>query len=931
MTHPRFLLLGWDAADWQVIHPLMDAGEMPYLKGLLERGVMGDLMTLRPVLSPMLWTSIATGKRADSHGIYGFTEVDAKNGRVLPSLSTSRTCKALWNITSQNGLRTNVTNWFCSHPAEPVNGVCVSEMAYSNTPKGPEAPWPLPKGTFHPPELEQRLQDWRLHPSELDADILRLFVPQLEQVDQEKDKCFSSLIKLLSELFTTHAITVDVLENHPWDFMAAYYISIDHFSHRFMKYHPPRRDHIDEREYALYHDVVRSAYRMHDVMLGKLLASAGEDCYVMLVSDHGFESGHLRPAAIPRVPAGPAEEHRDQGIFCFAGPGIRKDAIVHGASQLDVTPTVLHALGLAVGRDMEGRVLTECWESPAQPAYVDSWETIAGNDGRHDPGFDGADTFELDDASNLLQQFADLGYLEAPTKDNSANLIRTRREQDWNLARVFLEKRELDRALPLLAKVYNDVRAEHRRQQSLTEPSLNEEGPGAEQRTAPFPRPEIAYALAHCYLALDDPEEAESVLAPMLSTDRTPVRALLLGGRLDIARGEPGEALKKFLRAESELEAAKAPMVARELGQAYFSMRKYDHAENCFRRSLDWNPGDARSQVDLARTLIGQKKYDEAVEAALGAVTLNFQNAGAHLVLGQALAAIPGEEARAEQAFQNVLKMQPANWQCHRALMNLYRAMPDKEDEAKRHEQEMEIHLRQQREAKNALREQARQRAAAARAVQEEADRQAARRKIRSREFLIVSGLPRSGTSLMMSMLEAGGIEPMTDGVREADSDNLTGYYEWEAVKRLANQPELLEEAHGKAVKVVSPLLSALPRYHRYKVIFMVRPIDEVWDSQQLMKRNRKTLRSDNSPEQQKKLMERHREQALWALHQRERVDVLEVEYGQLIQQPEAEVDRIAEFLGSSLRKAAMMERIRPELYRQRAGAPDPKAARRSA
>ena len=103
----RTLLVGWDAADWKILNPLIDRGEMPVFGRLVERGTIADMATLEPVLSPLLWNSIATGKRADRHGILGFTEVDPDSGRVRPVSSVSRRTKALWNILSQNGIRTD--------------------------------------------------------------------------------------------------------------------------------------------------------------------------------------------------------------------------------------------------------------------------------------------------------------------------------------------------------------------------------------------------------------------------------------------------------------------------------------------------------------------------------------------------------------------------------------------------------------------------------------------------------------------------------------------------------------------------------------------------------------------------------------------------------------------------------------------------------
>src|SRR5262245_49446039 len=114
---PRVLLIGWDAADWKVIHPLMDAGKLPTLERFVTHGTMASLATLHPVLSPMLWTSIATGKRPYKHGILGFTEPVPNGGGVRPVTNLSRKVKAIWNILNQKGYRSIVVGWWPSNPA----------------------------------------------------------------------------------------------------------------------------------------------------------------------------------------------------------------------------------------------------------------------------------------------------------------------------------------------------------------------------------------------------------------------------------------------------------------------------------------------------------------------------------------------------------------------------------------------------------------------------------------------------------------------------------------------------------------------------------------------------------------------------------------------------------------------------------------------
>ena len=156
----KVILLGWDAADWQIIEPLMNAGHMPALQKLVANGTSGNISTLQPPLSPMLWNSIATGKSAAKHGILGFVEPRADGSGVQPVTSTSRKTKAIWNIASQNGLSSTVVGWFASHPAEPVNGTIVSDQLLVSV-VGDKPANPLPAGSYHPTSLNDLLRERR--------------------------------------------------------------------------------------------------------------------------------------------------------------------------------------------------------------------------------------------------------------------------------------------------------------------------------------------------------------------------------------------------------------------------------------------------------------------------------------------------------------------------------------------------------------------------------------------------------------------------------------------------------------------------------------------------------------------------------------------------------------------------------------------------
>src|SRR4029077_12425276 len=135
----------------KVIRPLLEKGEMPNLAGLLSQGAHGNIATIYPPLSPMLWTSIATGKRPHKHGIHGFSEPTEDGMNVRPISNLGRTTKALWNILNQNGKRSIVVGWWPSHPAEPIRGAMVSNHFPFNPEMDPSRP--MQPGTVSPPDL----------------------------------------------------------------------------------------------------------------------------------------------------------------------------------------------------------------------------------------------------------------------------------------------------------------------------------------------------------------------------------------------------------------------------------------------------------------------------------------------------------------------------------------------------------------------------------------------------------------------------------------------------------------------------------------------------------------------------------------------------------------------------------------------------------
>jgi predicted AlkP superfamily phosphohydrolase/phosphomutase len=338
-----------------MIEPLLAQGLMPTLAALLQRGAAGNLATTRPILSPILWNTIATGKRAGAHGVLGFTEPDPDGAGIRTTASTSRRAKALWNILTQCGLRSNVVGWYASHPAEPILGAMVSNQTEFRNPDEPPLS-PLPAKSVHPAELAVQLAECRIHPTELDETAVLPFVPNAERVVAQGKHRLDKLLGMLAQTASVQAFATDLMARDAWEFTAVYYEGIDRFGHEFMEFHPPKMDAVSQEEFDAYQHCMVGIYRFHDMMLESLLALAGPETAVVIVSDHGYWNDHRRPNP-KAAESNPVAWHRPFGMFAAAGPGIRAGTRLHGGSILDIAPTILASWGQTQPDSMTGASL----------------------------------------------------------------------------------------------------------------------------------------------------------------------------------------------------------------------------------------------------------------------------------------------------------------------------------------------------------------------------------------------------------------------------------------------------------------------------------------------------------------------------------------------------------------------------------------------
>lgn len=182
----------------------------------------------------------------------------------------------------------------------------------------------------------------------------------------------------------------------------------------------------------------------------------------------------------------------------------------------------------------------------------------------------------------------------------------------------------------------------------------------------------------------------------------------------------------------------------------------------------------------------------------------------------------------------------------------------------------------------------------------------------------IVSGLPRSGTSMMMKMLDAGGIPALTDNIRAADEDNPLGYYEFEAVKQIKKDTSWLDGAAGKVVKMVHLLLLDLPADRQYRVVFMKRKLEEVVASQNVMLERKGKSAGNLGADQIIAAFRGQMQKVDDYVRTHPNFQILHVDYNDILQNPAPWVEKLNAFLGGRLNTAAMMKVVDPSLYRQR-------------
>ena len=420
------MLIGWDAADWNVMNPLLKQGKLPGVAALMSKGVHSKLATLDPPISPMLWTSVATSAWPSEHGIHGFTEFH--NGQIRAVRGSSINLPTYFDYLESEGIPAASVAWWPSHPAKESS---CGAFRISNLAVSEDLHW-IEEGVT-PHEYHQILKSLILQPEEIPSAAVAQFFPNMEL--DSKDDVVRSVLKI-----TTHALNVQLLATFALDYgtgghASIYFDALDHYKHLGMKYAPPQLKGVSDIDYRKYKYIVDSAYRLHDLCLQVLLERLERDGSAILISDHGFVSGKERTIGLPQHAGSPALEHKFHGIFVAKGPLFKDEMVWKGLNLLDVGPILLATHKLFAPSSMSGVVPVKFSGKPIEEKYLHPRPSL-----NHDYSGD----------EELLQNLIDLGYLEQnPILGEKGRLL----ENQYYLARSLRAEKRLSESWRIIKKM----------------------------------------------------------------------------------------------------------------------------------------------------------------------------------------------------------------------------------------------------------------------------------------------------------------------------------------------------------------------------------------------------------------------------------------------------------------------------------------------
>ncbi len=375
---PRLFFLGIDGASWKVLEPMLEQGELPGFQRLLEEGAsLTQFDTLTITHSPVIWTTVATGRRPSVHGIRGFT-AELPNGQRIPVTSSLRKSRAIWELASRRGVSVGVIGWWATWPAEQVRGYMVTDHAnpaFAEAMTAGKRFWTADRQVlaelrrqYYPEDIGPILKrHWMTSESFPWDDLQRRGRFTDEQMARARragwnePDLYSWLKSFYRIDYPLFRVALDLMEERPTDLQMLYLRGPDPVQHYGWDLVEPekfaRRPPHLERDRS----VVPGVYRYVDTFLVEILEELPPDAWLIVASDHGAEPS--TEAANPQRVARPGEHTRAaKGVLFLRGPGVKRGATLEQATPYDLMPTMAWLLELPISSTLPGRILTEAFD-----------------------------------------------------------------------------------------------------------------------------------------------------------------------------------------------------------------------------------------------------------------------------------------------------------------------------------------------------------------------------------------------------------------------------------------------------------------------------------------------------------------------------------------------------------------------------------------
>jgi|GEM_PF-897569 tetratricopeptide (TPR) repeat protein len=542
------------------------------------------------------------------------------------------------------------------------------------------------------------------------------------------------------------------------------------------------------------------------------------------------------------------------------------------------------------------------------------------------------------EAQAAIKQLIELGYIAQPNKNINTTVENIITETKYNLARVHIGAAKYKDAIPLLEELDVKQSGEWRFAQRLISCYLemnniekanilientrkilqNKLIDNTEIETL---KTEIEQIKAKEKLSKEEQKQIEEKNQKFIQNN-TIVSALFDINivKADILRKEKklDEALRIYKSIKTHSKRSK--LIHQRIGDVLLELKKYNESHDAFTEVIAIDEHNQNAHLGAAIASYYLNNFEQSASEALNAIELNYYMPRAHNYLALSLVKLE-EYEQAVQAFEVCLTMIPDFGIARNQLIDLYENYLNQPYKAQYHKQffiKRETKIAGETVDKPEKTE--RKRPQKSKPVSSQQGLTANELEISNKEqpIVIVSGLPRSGTSMMMQMLANAGLEILTDNKRQADESNPKGYFEYEAVKNMANDPRWIMDAKGKAVKVISHLLFSLPARFNYKIIFMLRDINEILLSQQkmLLQQGKTTKMSYNLGIEA--AYKKNLEQVEYWNEKNHNVELLYVSYREVIETPKLAVQKVCDFLSGEFDTEKMAQAVDKLLYRQK-------------